>query len=140
MNDKQNVYSWFPIEWRCVSPGPNNGWASCYKSVAPQQWRCVNERLTFSEHFALYNNSCDARALSGTHTDVSAVMVAHRLLSSAMRCRDCSDWPLHSLMLCPSVISEVFLCDGHPLLYCFGSVLFTYLTEFDNLGFSGIIT
>ena len=32
-------------------------------------------------------------------TDVSAVMVTHWLLSSAMRISDGSDWPVHSLML-----------------------------------------
>ena len=34
----------------------------------------------------------------GTPTEVSAAIVAHRLLSSAMRSND-NDWPVHSLML-----------------------------------------
>ena len=34
-----------------------------------------------------------------TPTDASAMMVVHRLLSSAMRSNDDDDWPVHSLML-----------------------------------------
>ena len=52
----------------------------------------------------------------GTPTDASAAMVSHRLLSSATRSNDDNDLQVHSFMF-PSMISAVFLCDDHHLLF-----------------------
>ena len=49
----------------------------------------------------------------GTPTDASAVLVAHRLLSSAMRCSDDGDWLVH--WCCAYTIYVVFLCDDNHL-------------------------
>ena len=51
----------------------------------------------------------------GTQTDASAVMAAHRPLSSAMRSNDDIDG-LFIPVCCTSVIYEVFFCNNyHPL-------------------------
>ena len=47
----------------------------------------------------LANSRAAQASFGGTTTDTSAVMVAHRLLSSAMRSDHDNDWPIHSLML-----------------------------------------
>ena len=61
-------------------------------------------------------NFCDAQASLGTLTDASAVMVAHRLLWSAMHINDDDDWPVNSVIL-SSMIYAVFLCDDYHLLF-----------------------
>ena len=42
-----------------------------------------------------------------TLPDASAMMAAHHLLSSAMRSRDDSDWPVHSLMFCHLTLNQI---------------------------------
>ena len=57
----------------------------------------------------------------GTPTDASTAMVAHRLLSSAMRSNDDNSWHVHSLMLSLLALRGPILRNYHLL---FLAVLF----------------
>ena len=63
---------------------------------------------TCSTSVLLVTNS--AQASLGYSDDTSAVVVADRLMSSAMRSNDNNDWPAHSFIL-SSTINAVLLCD-----------------------------
>ena len=76
-----------------------------YNVEQPNLHGQLDRHIPYSRH--LFTVGCQLTPLTpkhssraGTPTDASAVMVAHRLLSSsAIRSNDDSDWPVHSSML-----------------------------------------
>ena len=111
----------------CLCPSRFRAISVAHFRSAYQFWwnKCIPAKMSIN--FVFFTQSVKTRdaqaSLGGTQTDASAVMAAHRRLSSATRSNDDIHGPIHSLMLSFHVLHGLPLrrlpsTEAYSMIFC----------------------